>query len=65
MKHVIQSNTKHAREKRADHYEAQAHTWTPLEESFDNLLEVIECPHWRYYVKMVRELTRISQITLP
>ena len=52
---VIQSNTREAREKRADSYESRAH----LDE------RIIECPHWRYYLDLVHEIKRVSAITIP
>ncbi len=52
---VIQSNTRQARERRADSYESRAHT--------DEAIS--ECPHWRYYLELVHKIKRISAITIP
>ena len=52
---VIQSNTKHAREQRADSYSARVH--------LDD--RIIECPHWRYYLDLVHEIKRLSEVALP
>lgn len=53
--YVIRSNTKQAKEERADSYDARAH----LDES------IYECPHWRYYEQLVRKIKTLSEVRIP
>ena len=48
-------NTQQAREERQDHYDARAHTFP----------DFYQLPHWRSYVKLVREIEVISAESLP